>query len=170
MNVAPQQTSPHLCIPLHCHLLPVATVSSLLQLSAEEVTPLLGYGLEFAFDLRRPKARHKMPIVFRGSVLAYRNGYRPNTGRDAGISASAEAARLQWVLDSILSLDAHRLSIRATDLKKLLGYCDRKHVIRLMRDGMLRADLTHIVGRGAAQSPWILRASVMGFLRSRRIL
>ena len=113
MISAPKQSErPY--ISADCQLLDIATVSSVLNLSAEEIAPKLGYGLEFAFDLRRPKARHAMPRVWRGSVLAYRNGYRPDTRRDAGLSASAESARLQFVLDAVLSIDVHRLSIRAT--------------------------------------------------------
>ena len=165
---APKQSSLDLCIPHDVQLLHVCTVSSLLKLSSEQIFPLLGHGLEFAFDLSRRGTKHAMPLVWRKSVVDYRNGYRPDVRRDRGRTEAAEAAQFQLVLDAVLSIKT--FSIRATELKCLLGYCGRNHVIRLMREGMLRPDLGRITGRGPAQSPWILRTSAMAFLRSRRIL
>lgn len=146
--------------------MPVKAVICLLSrcgvVSGEDVTELIDNGrLEFAFDLRRPGAGHALPVVWRGSLADYMSS---QDGRTAILNG---ASGLDEVIEDVLP-DEH--SFRCVRLKTLFGFCDRKHVIRLIADGALAADPARPVGRGPAQSPWVTRASAAQFLRDRRIV
>jgi hypothetical protein len=169
----PSQLSMDLRIPQSCPLLPVKAVICLLSpcgvVSGEDVAELIDNGhLEYAFDLRRPGAAHALPVVWRGSLANYM-ARQDDSGESASHTRILNGVSdLEQVIDDILP-DGVR-SLRAVALKALFGFCDRKHVIRLIADGVLAVDPARPVGRGPAQSPWVTRASAAQFLRERRIV
>ena len=177
---APKQLSMDLRIPQECPLLPVKAVICLLSrcgvVSGEDVTELIDNGqLEYAFDLRRPGAGHALPVVWRGSLADFMARQDDSGESGPHLRILNGVSDLEQVIDDVLPghVQGSKFggeSIRAVQLKTCFGFCDRKHVIRLIADGALPVDPARPVGRGPSQSPWVTRASAAQFLRDRRIV
>jgi hypothetical protein len=167
ITAPPKQLPLAIRIPQDCPLLDAKMVICFLAkwgvVSGDDVMEMIELGdkggLEYAFDLRRTGAEHAFPMVWRGSVAEF-------MARQDGTVILKRVNGVEEVIDDVLPAPS---SFRVVQLKTLFGFCDRRHVLRLIEDGDLTADPLRPVGRGPSQSPWVTRSSAAEFLRKRRM-
>jgi hypothetical protein len=158
----PVQRRLQLTIDERTPLVPMQTAKIALGINEDSVMVEIEDGrLRYAFDARSRGSRHAMPLIWRDCITAMQNGWpQPDVELDDAICCILLPPRPGEMASAF----------RAVQVRALLGACSQLHVWRLIQAGLLALDAGRPVKFGRAQSPWITRASLAEFLRTRRMV
>lgn len=140
----------------------------LLDRDEKDVENLIEFGLlQFAFDISSPSADKKEIRILTESLRAYRRGDHLNkpTGLE---SRDSEIPSLDSVLNSLWK--HKRPKLRGSEVYRALN-CSSKHFLDLGREGCFGQDIELATKTASGQkiSPFVSRAAVIDFLKSRRL-
>jgi hypothetical protein len=143
-------------------LYPVKAVMALLDRDEKQIAALIEMGLLlWAFDISRASAEHRREIrILRKSVVDYATGVLPQQGwRDL---RKDPVSKTEW--NEVIKLILPSRDVRCSELARKF-FCSTTHILYLLEDGSLQP--APMPFRKAKESPIVMRASVVEFLRRR---
>ncbi|MDB6030232.1 MAG: hypothetical protein JWM16_570, partial [Verrucomicrobiales bacterium] len=143
-------------------LLPVKAAMALLNQTEKQIANLIELGLLlWAFDISRANAEHRREVrILQVSLVDYHRGVLPQEGwRDL---RKEPASKSEW--NDVVKLILPNYDLRCSELARRF-FCSSTHILQLLEDGSLQP--VPMPGRKAKESPKVMRASVVEFLRRR---